>query len=213
MVRIARVIWVVAFCVSLGAVSTSFARSGRRGTVTYDGHWWLSASTDEQTGFLNGYFDCYKYDYRGPADFTNNPPDTARAMVTRFYERSSGRLGLLVPDVFYRFRDRPGETVTSGGGVPVKGPHGYFDGDYWRILSAKEQIGYAEGYLWCWKNCLHDKGATFSKAAKTYVSLIGKWYGFNPDTGDISLDHEYDKIADVLYKFRDRNAKSSRPTK
>jgi hypothetical protein len=169
----------------------------------YNGHWWLSASTDEQDGFLNGYFDCYKYDYKGPDHFTQNPPDTARALITQFYDRNSTDLGMSVPEAFHRFRDRPGGTVTGGGGEPIKGRHGYYHGRYWGVLGKEGELGYVEGYLWCWKNCLHSKGATFSKPASEYVALISKWYGLNPKTG-LNVDRESAKIADVLYKFRDR---------
>lgn len=172
--------------------------------TTYNGHWWLSISRDERDGFLNGYFDCYKYDYKGPARFTEYPPDRARALVTHFYEVNAADLGQQVPNVFYRFRDRPGQTRTDGGGEPIRGRHGYYGGQYWGMLGEEGELGYVEGYLWCWKKCLHNKGATFSKSPKEYVALISKWYGLNYKTGDIDAEREPAKIADVLYKFRDR---------
>jgi hypothetical protein len=178
----------------------------------YNGHWWLSISTDQQDGFLNGYFDCYKYDHGGPYHFTRNPPDTARSLVTRFYEGNSAQLGMSVPEVFYRFRDLPGQTVTGHGGEPIKGRHGFYHGRYWGVLGQDGELGYVEGYLWCWKNCLHSKGATFSKSPSEYVALISKWYGLNPKTG-LNVDRESAKIADVLYRFRDRNEKPSQPKK
>lgn len=84
-----------------------------------------------------------------------------------------------------------------------KGPHGYYDGQYWGDLGEEGELGYVEGCLWCWRACLHSKSATFSESPEEYVALISKWYEFNPKSGDINPKREPVKIA-VLYSFRDR---------
>lgn len=62
--------------------------------------------TDEavnQRGFLNGYSDCYTYEYKGSARFTNRRPDIARDLVTKLYKENPSRLNDLVSNVFGGF--------------------------------------------------------------------------------------------------------------
>lgn len=190
------------------------ARPQQSPRSTHDGHWWLSISPAERSGFLNGYFDCYTYEYKGPAKFTINPPAIARGLITKFYEGNPSRLTEPVPDAFFRFRDRAGEKSAATGGEPVKGRHGFYDGTYWKQISAlggdAEQLGFIEGYLWCHAHLSRNEGGVFSKAPSLYVSLISGWYGFVTDTGDIDAKREPAKIADVLFKFRDHAQHSNR---
>jgi hypothetical protein len=73
--------------------------------TVYDGHWWLSISGDEQFGFLNGYFDCYNYEFKGPDRY----PSLAvmyRTAITEFYKRGpSPELGVVVLELLHRLRD------------------------------------------------------------------------------------------------------------
>lgn len=195
--------------IALGPHATTPARA----KVRYDGHWWLSISKDEQSGFLNGYFDCYTYEYKGPAKFTRTPPDLARALVTRFYERNPSHLSDPVGRVFYSFRDLPGEKSPATGGQPITGRHGYYRGLYWGELyegNTSGQLGFVEGYLNCHAVLNYNKGGIFSKPPSDYVALINRWYGIIPHNESYLLKRESLPIADVLFKFRDR-AQPTRP--
>jgi hypothetical protein len=195
---------------SLLLVLSPYCATGQQNPeTTYNGHWWLAITEQEQSGFLNGYFDCYTYEYKGPARYTNYPPAIARDLVTKFYKENASRLNDLVSNVFLGLRDRPGESEIDKYGEPIKGPHGLYHGLYWRQISnypgpQLEQSGFVEGYLECHAGLDHNKGGTFSKPAAEYVSLITQWYGFNRDTGDINAKREPTTIADVLFKFRDQ---------
>ena len=190
------------------AVLPCCGAGGQKVTRKYDGHWWLSVSQAEQSGFLNGYFDCYRYEYKGSAKFTINPPEIARGLVTEFYKHNASRLDEPVASVFYGLRDRPGEKSAATDGQPIKGRHGYYRGLYWMQMSAlggdAGQRGFVEGYLACHATLDHNKGGVFSKPASEYVLLITHWYGFVRDTGDINAKRQPTPIADVLFKFRDR---------
>jgi hypothetical protein len=157
---------------------------------------------------LNGYFDCYTYQYKGPNGFTQRPPAIARDLVTKFYQENPSRLNDLVSDVFDSLQDRAGEKGIRTGGEPMTGPHGYYDGLYWRQIWALggrlEQTGFAEGYLWCQTHLSRNKSGVFSKSPAEYVALITQWYGFDETTGDVDGKREPAAIADVLFMFRDQ---------
>lgn len=195
---------------SLLLVLSSYCATGQqKPETTYNGHWWLAITQQEQSGFLNGYFDCYTYEYKGPARFTDHPPAIARDLVTKFYKENPSRLHDLVSKVFLGLRDRPGETITDRAGEPINGPHGSYDGLYWMQISADtgpqmEQLGFVEGYLACHARLDHNKGGTFSKPVAEYVRLITQWYGFNRYTDDVNAKRQPTAIADVLFKFRDQ---------
>jgi len=203
-------------CLALGALSVG-AKAQHKKEVSYDGHWWLSISPGERSGFLNGYLDCYTYEYKGPAEFTVNPPAVARDLVTEFYEASPCRLSESVPDALNRFSNRHVEKVTPTGGQPIKGRHGFYDGTYWKQISAiggkAEQLGFVEGYLCCHSHVARNEGGIFSKAPSEYVPLITRWYGFVEETGDVNAKREPAKIADVVFKFRDHGPDSKPASK
>ncbi len=203
---------------SLLALSSYCATGQQKPEKAYNGHWWLAITQQERSGFLNGYFDCYTYEYKGPARFTNRPPAIARDLVTKFYKENPSRLNDLVSNVFLGLRDRPGETITDGDGEPIRGPHGFYHGLYWMEISdypgpQLEQRGFVEGYLACHARLGHNKGGTFSKPAAEYVRLITQWYGFKRATGDINAKRQPTAIADVLFKFRDQAQSGTPPSK
>lgn len=191
------------------ALSSYCATGQQKPETTYNGHWWLEITQQEQSGFLNGYFDCYAYEHKGPARFTNHPPAIARDLVTKFYKENPSRLNDLVSNVFLGLRDRPGKRAVDKYGEPIKGRHGFYHGLYWMQISdypgpQLEQRGFVEGYLACHARLDNNKGGTFSKPAAEYVRLITQWYGFNRDTGDINAKRQPAAIADVLFRFRDQ---------
>ena len=201
---------IFACSLSLLLVLSSYCATGQqKPETTYNGHWWLEMTQQEQSGFLNGYFDCYAYEYKGPARFTNHPPAIARDLVTKFYKENPLRLNELVSNVFLRLRDSPGNLIDDMNGEPIKGRHGYYDGLYWMQISADagpqlEQIGFVEGYLTCHALLDHNWGGAFSKAAAEYVRLITQWYGFNRDTDAVNARRQPKAIAEVLFTFRDQ---------
>jgi hypothetical protein len=182
----------------------------RKARPTYDGHWWLSISAEERTGFLAGYWDCDEYEYKGPARFeTKNTPHYLD-LITHAYEASPAHRGQPAIDVLLQFRDRPGDkSELLPGGESASGAHGGNDGDYWRQMGASErphdkQLGFVEGYLQCHEKLAHNKGGTFSKAAEQYRALISRWYRLDEHTLDVDSDREPEAIAVVLFKFRDQ---------
>lgn len=193
----------------LMAMSSYRATGQPKPDGAYDGHWWLSIASSERTGFLNGYFDCYTYEYKGPDRFSS-AADTYRNSITQFYEKGqSFELNGSVADLLHRFRDPQGRIVIDKYAEHNTGPHGGNDGLYWRQISADagpemEQRGFVEGYLACHTGLDHNKSGTFSKSVEEYVKVITQWYGFNRATDDINANHEPTAIADVLFKFRDQ---------
>jgi hypothetical protein len=173
----------------------------------YDGHWWLSVSQPERSGFVAGYLDCYIYEYKGPGHFDHRGMELDRDSVTKVYEGDSSSLDRRVGDVLYQFRDRPGDVVPSKDGERWSERHGFFDGLYWTQIDAiggqEEQLGFVEGYLSCHAERSRNRGAVFSKTPTEYRTLISQWYRFDERTGEMDAKRYDAKIADVLFKVRD----------
>lgn len=188
----------------------SSAAGQQKSGVVYDGHWWLSVKPSERKGFLNGYLDCYTYEYKGLDRFSSSA-DTYRNSITQFYEKGQPfELSDSVSSILHQFRDPQGRIVIDKYAEHEKGSHGGNDGLYWRQISADagpelEQRGFVEGYLACHSGLGHNKGGAFFKPAAEYVGLITRWYGFNRETDDINAKREPTAIADVMLRFRDQS--------
>ena len=190
-------------CVALGSLAGAAAQ--QKASASYDGHWWLGITPHEQYGFLNGFTDCYDYEYKGPDRYIDYNED--QTLITMFYEENVSRQTQAVAAVLHMFRAGPGEKPRPGGEL-VKGRHAYYDGLYWRQISEYsgpelEQLGFVEGYLWCHARLAHNKGGVFSKPPGEYVRLITQWYGFNRETDDVDEKREPTAIAGALFRFRD----------
>jgi hypothetical protein len=183
-----------------------FAQTQRHERSKYDGQWWLSVSPKEHDGFVSGYYDCYTYEYKGPDKYTAKSFSEYGNLITGYYKNDAAKQGVLVSEAMHELRDRPGEKA-SPGGETTPDKHGYFDGLYWKQISAlggkEKQVGFVEGYLSCHAELVHNKGAVFSKPAEEYAALITQWYGFKEDTGDIDEKREPIKVADALFQLRD----------
>ena len=183
---------------------------GAGGQITsrdYEGRWWLSISRGEQTGFINGYLDCYFYEYKGSARFSDAAYTYRHALTKYFRAGGSSALRQRAGDVLLEFHDPKGYKVIDKYAQPINAPHGGDDGLYWMQLSLSkdEQLGFVEGYLACHAQLNHSNGGTFSKPPSEYVALINRWYRFDPATGDVDANRQSAAIADVLFRFRDRS--------
>jgi hypothetical protein len=193
--------------IGLGVVTMlSCARAAGQQEKKFDGNWWLLAPSFEQSGFLTGYLDCYIYEFRGTDRFSK-PTEEYVQLLTDWYRVNPGVRYRPVGDMIHEFRDRPGDQPREGG-EKWDEDHGYFDGAWWKLVSALEirrleRLGFVEGYLWCHTVRLRGKDGTFSKTAGEYVSFVTQWYGLDEKTGDIDGSREPEKIASVLHKFRD----------
>jgi hypothetical protein len=190
------------FLVAAGSELT--AQNSQR--PVYNGHWWLSVSQEERLGFVSGYVDCYMFEYKGPAGFWNRSGTVLRDLMTEYYE-SVGNADESVPSVLGHFRDRPTDTVPPAMPGPIKfGPHGGMDGQLWWEINGNgpdEPLGIVEGYLHCHETQSRNEGGVFSKTPDEYRLLINEWYELDVETGDINSERVWEKIADVLFGFRD----------
>jgi len=169
----------------------------------FDGHWWVAAEPAEQRGFISGYVDCYVYEYKGPAGFSRSFM-ALQGLITRYYQRSAASLDEQVPSVLARYQDRPSDTVPNPEDAEVHfEPHGFFDGDFWRQVSAPERLGFLQGYLLCHATQSRNQNGAFSRSAAEYQNLITRWYRLNEATDEIDEGRAREKIADVLFRFRD----------
>lgn len=167
-------------------------------TMDYGGEWWLSRSSIEQRGYIDGDADCYTSLLKGELKSIAST-EKVQAFVNQFYEDPTHWPSPVshVVRTFYS-RNAVSHEASSTGSESWNEPHGYWDGLWWKggTIARLTQLGYVEGYLACYKNEAHSPHGTFSKSSTEYVSLISSWYD---RTGK-----EDTKIADVLSRFRDQ---------
>ncbi|MGH8397744.1 MAG: hypothetical protein ACRETA_05810 [Gammaproteobacteria bacterium] len=206
-----RNVWIAIFLLHICLALCPLAVSGkdqRNVSVSYDGHWWLLAPNNEQYGFLNGFFDCYFYEYRGSAHFSYSV-DVYQLDITKYFQGNVSDLNEPILRVLLQFHDPRGFKIIDPYAEPANGQRGGKDGLYWMQISANsgpqlEQRGFIEGYLECHVRLNHNKGGAFSRPPAEYVSLITQWYGFKRDTDDVDLVRQPTAIANVLFKFQDK---------
>ncbi|HKV43598.1 MAG TPA: hypothetical protein VJT32_02805 [bacterium] len=200
---------VVAAVIGVNVTSPNTARS--QATTHYDGQWWRSVSADERGGFVDGYIDCYVYEYKGPAGFSDHSASALVRLIDEYYSKHLSDLRESVPSTLSRFRDRPGDTPAAnaeGGEVHFE-PHGYFDGTYWKGMSDSGRVGFVEGYVSCHADQSRNAGGVFKESPTAYRDLVSRWYGLNVETGGINAVREHEKVADVLYRVRSGSPASS----
>ena len=165
----------------------------------FDGNWWLSASSDEQLGYLNGDADCRTFELGMSRKHFSSLAEEQR-LVSNFYEKQPDLRSESVFQVIHRQQTQ--QTPPTGGEVWHE-RHWQFDGDWWTESSPAERTGFIEGYLRCYSEKRSKKKAKFSDAVSHYVEQINRWYRVDA-LPPIPRPIIETKIADVLFKFRDR---------
>lgn len=195
-------LWVAVIITALVLCTPALGqRSGlEEKTVNYDGKWWLSVSSLEQRGYINGDFDCDTWELADKSA-PNSTSEGVQRFVSQFYQDPPNWRAPVfrVIHTFYSRHADPPQKGSRTGGEAWSKPHGYWDGLWWKDAgypNVLEQLGYVEGYLACYEGEVHSPKGAFSKPPAEYVSLISDWY---KRTGK-----EDAKIADVLFKFRDQ---------
>jgi len=184
----------VVFC--LFGAQTMATHSRRR---LYDGNWWLTVSAAKQSGFLDGLSDCNSFELNARSHYQRSTQENQQ-YVTNFYEGYPDQIRTSVFDVYIHAENQPPKVKPLGDGEVWDEPHGYYDGMWWNGGIEAEALllrrGFVEGYLWCYTNKAHSPKGSFSGPPTVYVARITKWYQ--------TPAHVNDKIADVLFRFRDR---------
>ncbi len=171
-------------------------------TTKYDGHWWLLLTSEEKSGYLNGDADCHTFELKAKPRYSKSAADEQES-VTNFYRDEPDKRSLPVFEAIRIVEDEPPLRETGKGGEVWTEPHGYWDGQWWREGSPADRLGFVEGYLACHSRSQRPHGA-LSRTPPEYARLINQWYKLNEETGDVEPDRVDTKIADVLFKFRDR---------
>ena len=191
--------------IGIWSVSVNQSRAGVEPVATtnaYDGHWWLSAGIREQFGFLNGFRDCYLYEFKGLIRYSVDRTYEWQRQITVFFQNTPGERNM--PAAEFVLRSRVDADQKSGLEGGEKQDHGRYDGEYWNQEYAmgglSEQRGFIAGYLWAHRQLCRNKGGHFGRAPEEYVKLITSWYGSEPR-------RRLEKIAGVLFRFRDSKSK------
>lgn len=171
----------------------------RSASEKYDGAWWQAASPSERTGFIDGFYECYRGDVGGQAFFRSTTMEAHRDLVTAYYQGSATHLGESVVSAISEVRD-------TSLPMPIRvdrHPQGHseLDGTEWRgmVLDGKG-LGFVRGYVACLQHYLPSQGGTFTGATVDYERWIESWYGKDGDLSAPALEREYTPIAVVLLR-------------
>ena len=187
----------------LSSATPTLQMRSRRDSVlprekSFDGEWWEVAAPEEQTGFINGYYDCFQYDARRPV--TGGSDVEFQKAVSDFYQTHKDQMSTSVPALLRQLAVTLQSSLARFPNAEEwREPHGYYDGLWWKQSEPKEQIGYLEGYVSCYSNDVRSPHAQFSKHPEEYQELITQYYGHPENSEDT-------KIALVLYRFRDKSS-------
>lgn len=166
----------------------------------FDGNWWLAASQRQRLGYMEGDNDCSVFEWQGRA-VAWDVFKTYQEFVTQYYAIDASHRSQSVFAVL-RLADARIHTKTHDGDLPSE-PHGDYDGLFWRESFDHERLGFVQGYLQCYAHKTEGR-ATFSKSPQEYVTALNTWYHLKDAERDVDPKFENVKIADALFKFRDR---------
>jgi hypothetical protein len=193
----------IAFCtLVLSTIGTSFTfgREPKRNTPRFDGNWWLSVTSEEQIGYLNGDADCIMTELGIQAKSPRSAEEDKR-FITDFYTNNESLRSETVTHVHRKAWAFPPAQKAKGGEVWHES-HGYWDGDWWTQSSPRERLGFVEGYLRCYLDKPSKSRATFSRPPSYYVEQINAKYRVN-DPPPIPIEIIEEKIASVLLNLHD----------
>ena len=82
------------------------------------------------------------------------------------------------------------------GGQHHEGPHGYYDGTWYKGASDEKRLGYLEAYLWCMRTYGKQPAAAYPRSLEFYGQRIEEY---------IDTHKAYNEpVADILARFRSR---------
>ena len=178
----------------ISAAAQSWSKQHSEPDKAYDGRWWLSLDSDEQSGFLNGSADCLTW--VAHAKWLSHSVEQLEKKVTEYYETHPESGAMPVIEVWRRLlREIPPSKPLKGGEVWTN-PHGYYDGLYWRQDSESGNRGFLEGYLLCMRTQVKSPSETYSRPVDYYGAKINAYLKANPKVDD-------EPIAVILSRFRD----------
>jgi hypothetical protein len=152
----------------------------------YNGQWWSSLTQNEKVQFVSGLSDCFIYDAHGR--HAVSPSSLAARKITDYYESHPNRSASSVLAVFHGLGDSAAWASER---------HGYFDGDYWRMLDNTGRHSFVLGYLACRSVYLHTQ---MRDIPDVYVAKISTWYrvGSAAPSDEVDPSRASDKIGDIL---------------
>jgi hypothetical protein len=166
-----------------------------RNRIVHDGNWWLQIGAQPygnltQSGFLDGVADyLLSHDVR----WMENTSSAQNSLISEFYKRDPRNLAVLVPDAWRRVLTESPPPPPLPGGEVYEGPHGYYDGAWYKMGDIDERIAYLEAYLWCLRTYGKQPAAAYPSTLDYYDQRIWDY---------IDAQHAYDEpVADILARF------------
>jgi len=177
----------------------------------YDGKWWLAVSQIRRVGFIDGYADCSVADAKNKK-LGNVSPSTFEPKVTKYFTSAPSNFKIPASKALQSLALEEPVAKYDPFAEHYPDKHGYYDGDYWRMMEPDHRLGLVEGLLACYVP-LDPTRWRYSKPPRLYVGEISAWYGVKEnDPAEINEQRYRSKIADVLYRFRDNSGPGSKKT-
>ena len=162
--------------------------------AAYDGHWWLAASGDERSGFLDGSADCLEWVIHAKW-FSRDLPDL-EARIDRYYKVNETNRSMLVTAVWQRVLAQAPPTPPKRGGEVWNNPHGYYNGSWYRQGSHSQRLGYLQGYIGCLRTYVKQPKETYSRPPDYYDNHIWDY---------IEARKAYNEpVANILARYSDQ---------
>src|SRR6185437_2149202 len=160
-----------------------------------DGHWWLSASSEERDGFLIGYFECYSFMLRKEVP-SGRPGGGLLQAVTDTYDNGSesAPVSSVIQLLFDRWRKGHRYRFVRAD------PANEYDGEWWRQAGDEDHAreGIIAGFLACQSAEQHLEVKT---PVAVLVARVSRWYGVDPrDDSVISEKTDNDKLGAVIVR-------------
>ena len=168
-----------------------------RNRVVHDGNWWLRIGEMPygeltQSGFLDGVSDYLVTVSR--VKWLVGSTDYGVEKITGYYNRDPRNRSLLVPEVWRRVLTESPPPPALPGGEVYDGPHGYYDGSWYKMGDIDERIAYLDGYLWCRRTYGKQPAAAYPRSLDYYDQKIWNY---------IKTPKAYNEpVADILARFR-----------
>lgn len=178
------------------------AASPPKEIIAYEGRWWASAETEERAGFIWGASDCLSSD----ADLQGfwGTDEAIDAAISKYYRVHLREENLSIMEVWGKVGSSVHEPEHPEGGEIYDHPHGFLDGNWYKMEFYPKRIGYLQGYLGCLKTYVNDPPQSYSHTIGYYDDHVWDYIDAHPRAYD-------EVVAEMLSRFRDRTDGKSGP--
>lgn len=168
----------------------------------YDGAWWKNTPVDQRLGFVDGFLAYYTSDCRKEESLCKARKEFESAISTH-YRQNPGEKSVLAGQVLIQIAKAKGAASFEKWEAPdLTKNAGEFNGHAWLKYSAKERMGFVEGYL----NALMpqtSRSAKYPRSPEYYAKAITAFYR-DSSSPPGAVDPADRQISEILWDLRSK---------